>query len=144
LAGRLLGGKKHQDAVKLAPYECGIPSQEKKDTKVSVKFYLIAMLFILFDVEVVWFFPWAVILRELKWVGLAEMFCFVFVLFLILAGIFPGCKKENKPEVRVDNTVTRYTGSLKTATEKAKDVTAKANQAIAIQNSTQQELQDPQ
>lgn len=65
-------------------------------------------------------------------------------LFLILAGLLPGCKKENKPDVRVDNTVTRYTGSLITATEKAKDVTAKANQAIAVQNSTQQELQDPQ
>ncbi len=66
------------------------------------------------------------------------------ILFFVLAGILPGCKKENKPEVRVDNTVTRYTGSLITATEKAKEVTEKANRAIVIQNSTSQELQDPQ
>lgn len=50
--------------------------------RLSVKFYLLAMLFILFDVEIVWLFPWAVILRELGWTGIVEMFSFLFVLVL--------------------------------------------------------------
>ncbi len=50
--------------VKSEPYECGIPSLEKKDTKVSVKFYLTAILFILFDIEIIFMYPWATSFRE--------------------------------------------------------------------------------
>jgi NADH-quinone oxidoreductase subunit A len=85
LLNSLLGPKGKGSAVKSEPFECGFDMISRPEGRFSVKFYLIAMLFILFDVEVVWFFPWAVILRELKWVGLAEMFCFVFVLVLGLA-----------------------------------------------------------
>lgn len=82
-----LGPKNKDSAIKSEPFECGVPTGAivKHEGRFSVKFYLMAMLFILFDVEVVWFFPWAVILRELKWVGIVEMFCFVGVLALGLA-----------------------------------------------------------
>ncbi len=78
----LLGPKNKMTAVKAEPFECGMEPASAPTGHFSIKFYLIAMLFILFDVEVVWFFPWAVILRELKWAGIIEMFAFVFVLVL--------------------------------------------------------------
>ena len=78
----LLGPKKKMTAAKAEPFECGMEPMTAPTGHFSVKFYLIAMLFILFDVEIVWFFPWAVVLRELRWVGIAEMFAFVAVLLL--------------------------------------------------------------
>ena len=78
----LLGPKNKQSASKSEPFECGLPPLSSPTGKFSVKFYLMAMLFILFDVEIVWFFPWAVILRSLGWAGIVEMFLFVAVLFL--------------------------------------------------------------
>ena len=82
LLNALLGPKNKQSAVKSEPFECGLPALSSPTGQFSVKFYLIAMLFILFDVEVVWFFPWAVILRSLGWPGIVEMFLFVSVLAL--------------------------------------------------------------
>ena len=75
--------------VKLSAYECGndpvrLPSGER----FSVKFYLIAMLFIIFDVEAVFFYPWAVIMRQLKWFGLIEMLVFMGILLIALAHIW--------------------------------------------------------
>lgn len=59
-----LGGLKATDPVKLASYECGIPVQEKKDSKMSVKFYLTAILFIVFDIEIIFMYPWAANFRD--------------------------------------------------------------------------------
>lgn len=88
---KILGPKNKGSAVKSEPFECGVdPLAQPKTGHFSVKFYLIAMLFILFDVEIVWFFPWAVILRELGWPGIIEMFSFVFILVL---GFFYAWKK---------------------------------------------------
>ena len=78
----ILGPKNKMTAVKAEPFECGVDPQSIPTGHFSIKFYLIAMFFILFDVEVVWFFPWAVILRELRWTGIFEMFAFVFILVL--------------------------------------------------------------
>jgi len=78
----LLGPKNKGSAVKSEPFECGYSPLSLPSGRFSVKFYLIAMLFILFDVEIVWLFPWAVILRELKWVGIVEMFSFLAILIL--------------------------------------------------------------
>lgn len=58
LASKL--GTRKYDAVKFENYECGLPVQEKKDTKISVKFYLTAILFIIFDIEIIFMYPWAV------------------------------------------------------------------------------------
>jgi NADH-quinone oxidoreductase subunit A len=78
----LLGPKNKMNPAKAEPFECGVDPIGIQTGQFSVKFYLIAMLFILFDVEIVWFFPWAVLLRKLGWPGIFEMFAFIFVLFL--------------------------------------------------------------
>ena len=78
----LLGPKNKGSQVKSEPFECGLPMASEPHGQFSVNFYLIAMLFILFDVEIVWLFPWAVILKNLKWVGIIEMFSFLSILLL--------------------------------------------------------------
>jgi NADH-quinone oxidoreductase subunit A len=59
-----LGRKGAFDPVKYESYECGIPVQEKRDTKISVKFYLTAILFIIFDIEIIFMFPWATSFKD--------------------------------------------------------------------------------
>jgi NADH-quinone oxidoreductase subunit A len=56
--------KSSYDAVKFETYECGIPVENKKDSKMSVKFYLTAILFIIFDIEIIFMYPWAVTFRD--------------------------------------------------------------------------------
>ena len=77
-----LGPKNKMTEIKGEPFECGKDPLGVPTGHFGVKFYLIAMLFILFDVEIVWLFPWAVILRELGWMGIAVMFSFIGVLAL--------------------------------------------------------------
>jgi NADH-quinone oxidoreductase subunit A len=77
----LLGPKK-PDPIKLAPYECGMSPIGGARVRFSVKFYLIAMLFILFDVEAIFLYPWAVVHRQLGMFGLVEMAIFVIILFV--------------------------------------------------------------
>jgi len=60
----LLGPKPTQGGVKSEPYECGLPEQTTGQTKVPVKFYLTAILFILFDIEIIFMYPWAISLGE--------------------------------------------------------------------------------
>ena len=67
-----LGPKNKSTPVKSEPFECGMDPIAIPGGHFSVKFYLIAMFFILFDVEIVWLFPWAVILKSLGWAGIAE------------------------------------------------------------------------
>lgn len=55
-----LGPKKSHNPVKDMPYECGVPGTETKDSKINVKFYLTAILFIIFDIEIIFMYPWAV------------------------------------------------------------------------------------
>ena len=81
--GRLLGPSR-PSAVKSAPFECGNPPTGTAWKRFSVKFYMTAILFIVFDVEVVFLYPWAVLFRRLGWFGLAEMIIFVAVLGLAL------------------------------------------------------------
>jgi NADH-quinone oxidoreductase subunit A len=57
-------GKRVHDPVKGETYECGIPVQEKKDSKISVKFYLTAILFIVFDIEIIFMYPWATTFKD--------------------------------------------------------------------------------
>jgi NADH-quinone oxidoreductase subunit A len=75
-------GPSKPSPAKEAPYECGITPERMPDERFPVKFYLIAMLFIIFDVEIVFFYPWAVIFRELRLFGLAEMGVFVGLLLV--------------------------------------------------------------
>ena len=68
--------------VKLQPYECGIEPDTDARGRYSVRYYLIGMLFVIFDVETVFMFPWAVIMDELMLFGLLEMLVFLFILVL--------------------------------------------------------------
>ena len=77
-------GTKNMTAEKAIPYEAGSPSDGANEVKLSVKFYLTAILFVVFDIEAVFLFPWASIFRSLGWFGLAEMMAFIFVLGLTL------------------------------------------------------------
>ena len=73
-------GVKRPSQSKLSPYECGSPPVGNARERFSVSFYLVAMLFILFDVEAVFLYPWAVIYRSLKWFGFFEMLLYIAVL----------------------------------------------------------------
>ncbi len=83
----VLGPSKPYKA-KLAPYESGVIPDTPAHRRMSVRFYLTAMLFIIFDVEAVFFYPWAVLLRQLKWFGLIEMLVFMGILAIALAHIW--------------------------------------------------------
>jgi NADH-quinone oxidoreductase subunit A len=67
---------------KLAPYECGVDPVGDARERFSIKFYLVAVLFILFDIEAVFFYPWAVAFRQLGLYGLVEMVLFVLILLV--------------------------------------------------------------
>jgi NADH-quinone oxidoreductase subunit A len=77
-AGRLLGPR-NQTQAKLESFECGNPPSGSAWGRFSVKFYLTAILFIVFDVEVVFMYPWAVVFRQLGWTGFAAMAVFLAV-----------------------------------------------------------------
>ncbi len=66
--------------VKLEPYECGIEPETDARDRYSIRYYLIAMLFVIFEVETIFMFPWAVALDRLALFGLIEMLVFLFIL----------------------------------------------------------------
>jgi NADH:ubiquinone oxidoreductase subunit 3 (subunit A) len=63
------------------PYECGIPTQGKTWTQLNVGYYLFALIFLIFDVELVFLFPWAVVAKKVGWMAFAEIIIFFFILF---------------------------------------------------------------
>jgi len=73
-------GVKRPTREKLAPYECGIDPVGNARERFSISFYLVGMLFILFDVEAVFLYPWAVVYQSLKWPGFVEMLVYIAVL----------------------------------------------------------------
>jgi NADH-quinone oxidoreductase subunit A len=77
-------------AAKLDPYECGIVPEatDRERERFPVKFYLVAMLFIIFDIETVFLYPWAVAYDELKVFGLTEMFVFIAILLAAYAYVW--------------------------------------------------------
>ncbi len=77
--GRLLGPNK-PDPEKLSPYECGFEAFEDARMKFDVRYYLIAILFILFDLEIAFLFPWAIVLNEIGMFGFASMMVFLAIL----------------------------------------------------------------
>jgi NADH-quinone oxidoreductase subunit A len=82
ILSNLLGPSK-PSAEKSAPYECGMPAVGDARERQSVKFYLVAMIFLLFDIEVAFLYPWAMALRDLGWPGFVQVVLFM---VLLLAG----------------------------------------------------------
>ena len=79
----VLLGPRNPTPEKLAPYECGMPPVGDARERQSVKFYLVAMIFLLFDIEVAFLYPWAMALRDLGWNGFVQVLLFM---LLLLAG----------------------------------------------------------
>jgi NADH-quinone oxidoreductase subunit A len=98
-------GKKVKDLIKDTPYECGMAPTGSARERFSVKFYLVGIVFILFDIEAIFLYPWAVVYRELKLFAFVEMFLFV---VLIMSGFFYIWKKgaldwsADEPSVKQD------------------------------------------
>jgi NADH-quinone oxidoreductase subunit A len=78
ISGRL--APHHPSAAKARPYECGVSEPQTTETRWPIRFALVAMLFLVFDVEALFFYPWAVLARELRWNGLVAMGGFFAVL----------------------------------------------------------------
>jgi NADH-quinone oxidoreductase subunit A len=89
VASKLLHAQKY-NKVKLEPYECGIEPVTDARDRYSIRYYLIAMLFVIFDVETVFMFPWAVIMDQLALFGLIEMLVF---LAILIVGYFYAWRK---------------------------------------------------
>jgi NADH-quinone oxidoreductase subunit A len=113
VAGAMIGlsallGRRVKDPVKFSPYESGMKPVGNARERFSVKYYLVAMVFILFDIEAIFLYPWAVIYRQLKLFAFFEMLLFI---VLVLCGFFYIWKKgvlnwsvdEEKTPVRRDN-----------------------------------------
>jgi NADH-quinone oxidoreductase subunit A len=81
-------GKKNPTKEKMLPFECGSESSGGRHVKLSVKFYLTAILFVVFDIEAVFIYPWAIHFRSLGWFGLAEMFGFLAVVVVALVYVW--------------------------------------------------------
>jgi len=95
LAAGLIGastllGKRARSPLKNTPYESGMAPVGSARERFSVKFYLVGMIFILFDIEAVFLYPWAVVYRQLKMFAFAEMFVFI---ALVMVGFFYVWKK---------------------------------------------------
>src|SRR5687768_13266310 len=64
------------------PYECGIPTHGKTWVQLNVGYYLFALIFLVFDVELIFLYPWAVVAKKLGWPALVEIVIFLFILFM--------------------------------------------------------------
>jgi len=91
LFANALLGPRRPNSVKAAPFECGVTPLTRPAGRLPVHFYVVAMLFVVFDVELVFLFPWAVLVRELGWYGLLEM---GFFLLIIVAGFVYAWKRD--------------------------------------------------
>jgi NADH-quinone oxidoreductase subunit A len=87
VSSAILAPKKKPSVAKLSPYECGIVPNREPPQRFPVRFYLVSMIFIIFDIEIVFLYPWAVVFGQIKAFGLIEVIVFaavVFVSFLYL------------------------------------------------------------
>jgi NADH-quinone oxidoreductase subunit A len=75
-----LVGPKRPSPEKLASYECGMPPVGDTRDRHPVKFYLVAMIFLLFDIEIAFLYPWALAVRELRWTGFFQLIVFFLIL----------------------------------------------------------------
>jgi NADH-quinone oxidoreductase subunit A len=78
-------GQRHQDRATNSPYESGILSEGSARVRLSAKFYQVAIFFVIFDLEAVFLFAWAIAVRETGWAGYAEVLLFIMVLLATLA-----------------------------------------------------------
>lgn len=87
VASHLFGQRARRSKIKDSPYECGLASTVEGTTRYSVKFYVTAMLFILFDIDVVFLIPWVLSHRELSFAGVSVLGPMLFFTFVLVAGL---------------------------------------------------------
>jgi len=116
----LLGPRKKPSAAKLAPYECGIVPDREPPMRFPVRFYLVSMIFIIFDIEIVFLYPFAVIFKQLHTFGLVEVLVFAVVvlvsfLYLVSNGALswgPAKRlREGMPARTSESTIARVTAA---------------------------------
>jgi NADH-quinone oxidoreductase subunit A len=90
---KLLGQRSARNAIKDSAYECGIPSEGQTHTRFSVKFYVTAMLFILFDIEVIFLIPWAFVHRDFVAHGIPILGPVLFFIGVLILGLFYEVRK---------------------------------------------------
>jgi len=88
LAVGMLAGPRRPGAEKLAPYECGFEAFEDARARFDVRYYLLAILFIIFDLEIAFLFPWAVVFKQIGLVALIEMALFLLLLVVGFAYVW--------------------------------------------------------
>jgi NADH-quinone oxidoreductase subunit A len=88
LAIGMLAGPRRPEAEKLAPYECGFEAFEDARARFDVRYYLLAILFIIFDLEIAFLFPWAVVFKQIGLVALIEMALFLLLLVVGFAYVW--------------------------------------------------------
>jgi len=93
VASHLFGQKARGNSIKDAPYECGMLSDNKPHPRFSVKFYITAMLFILFDIEIVFLIPWVLVHRELVAANIPIFAPIMVFLFVLIFGLIYEIKK---------------------------------------------------
>lgn len=98
--GYFLGGRSSSRS-KNVPFESGIKSIGNARIQFSIKFYLIAMFFVIFDVEGIYVYAWAVSVRDVGWIGFSEIFIFIFILlvslvYLIRIGMFDWIEQSSR------------------------------------------------
>jgi len=81
IIGWLLGPKR-PESEKLSPYECGFEAFEDARARFDVRYYLVAILFIIFDLEIAFLFPWAVVFKQIGWASIAAMSVFLGILVI--------------------------------------------------------------
>ena len=128
VSSALLAPKKKPTAAKLAPYECGIVPNIEPPQRFPVRFYLVSMIFIIFDIEIVFLYPWAVVFHQIATFGLIEVIVFaavVFVsfLYLISNGALtwgpPKTLQSGMPIRTSESTITRISAERPTPGEAA-------------------------
>ena len=92
-ASHLFGQRGSSNQIKNSAYECGIPAEGQAHTRFSVKFYVTAMLFILFDIEVVFLIPWVFVYREFLAVGIPILMPVLFFIGVLVLGLVYEMKK---------------------------------------------------
>ena len=120
VSSALLAPKKKPTAAKLAPYECGIVPNVEPPQRFPVRFYLVSMIFIIFDIEIVFLYPWAVVFHQIATFGLIEVIVFAAVVFvsfvyLISNGALtwgpPKTLQSGMPSRTSESTITRISAS---------------------------------
>ena len=102
VASALLGPKQKRTAAKIGPYECGIVPEEAPSERFPVKFYLVAMIFIIFDIEIIFLYPWAVQFNRLGLFGLMEMVIFSIAVIVSFVYLISNGALDWGPVVKVE------------------------------------------